>query len=227
MNEIGLKIWIFLGCFLLTVCCISTAYSARELTAESAQIVDCLLPGKVKKLGMQRSYLSKKRPIKTSTNDCEIRGGEYTAYDRASLASALKIWQGDAILGNAEAQFYVGEIFEKGAGESPNYKQAINWYQQAADQDYAPALMGLGHLYEAGLGVPKDLAKAMNLYRRASGLKDNEIGFASVFNQTREQDLIKISSLESDLSQERANSKVLQGQLNSLQWKLSFRQKRS
>lgn len=219
-----MKVTIFVGCFILTVCCIGTAHSARKLTAEDAQIVDCLLPGKVKKLGMQRSYLSKKRPIKTSTNDCEIRGGEYTAYDRASLASALKVWQGDAILGNAEAQFYVGEIFEKGADESPNYKQAINWYQQAADQDYAPALMGLGRLYEAGLGVPKDLAKAMNLYRRASGLKDDDIGFASVFNETREQDLIKISSLESDLSQERANSKALQGQLNSLQDKLNSKQ---
>ena len=209
---------------MLTICCIGTAHSARKLTAESAQIVDCLLPGKVKKLGMQRSYLSKKRPIKTSTNDCEIRGGEYTAYDRASLASALKIWQGDAILGNAEAQFYVGEIFEKGAGEAPNYKQAINWYQQAADQDYAPAMMGLGRMYEAGLGVPKDLAKAMNLYRRASGLKDDEIGFASVFHETREQDLIKISSLESDLSQERANSKALQTQLNNLQNSLDKKQ---
>jgi TPR repeat protein len=191
---------------------------------KSAHIVDCLLPGKVKKLGIQCSYLSKKRPIKTSNNDCEIRGSEYTAYDRASLASALKIWQRDAILGNAEAHYYVGEIFAQGAGESPNYKQAINGYQQAADQDYAPALMALGRLYEAGLGVPKDLAKAMSLYRRASGLKDEHIGFAAVFDETRDQDLIKDSTLESDLSQERANSQALQGQLDSLPDKLNSKQ---
>jgi hypothetical protein len=97
MKGIRLTATIFVGCFILTVCCIGTAHSARKLTAEGAQIVDCLLLGKVKKLGMERSYLSRKRPIKTSAYDGEIRGGESTAYNRASLASAQKVWQGDAI----------------------------------------------------------------------------------------------------------------------------------
>ena len=48
--------------------------------------------------------------------DCEIRGGEYTAYDRASYSTALKVWLEPAKAGDAQAQTYVGEIFEKGLG---------------------------------------------------------------------------------------------------------------
>jgi hypothetical protein len=53
--------------------------------------VDCLLPGQVRKLGRSMIYLSPRRPIKTSAQDCEIRGGEYVAYDRADYTTALKV----------------------------------------------------------------------------------------------------------------------------------------
>src|SRR5262245_44632303 len=37
-------------------------------------IVDCLLPGQIRKLGRSIVYLTPQRPIKTSAQDCEIRG---------------------------------------------------------------------------------------------------------------------------------------------------------
>ena len=190
------------------------------LTAKSVQIVDCLLPGKIKKLGLQRTYITHKRPIKTSTNDCAIRGGEYTEYDRADIESALRVWQSSAILGDAEAQFYVGEILENGMDREPDYQGAFRWYQQAADQGYSPAIMNLGRLHEAGLGVEKDLVKAMNLYRQASGLEGEEIEYASIFEKIRQKDLSRISSLESDLEQEKARSHALSQRLSVLQQKL-------
>jgi len=42
-------------------------------------IVDCLVLGKSRKLGSQMTYLSARRPIRTTAGDCEIRGGEYVA----------------------------------------------------------------------------------------------------------------------------------------------------
>ncbi|HSN72848.1 MAG TPA: hypothetical protein VLT59_15130, partial [Steroidobacteraceae bacterium] len=76
-------------------------------------IVDCLLPGQVRKLGGQMTYMSPRRPVRTTVSDCEIRGGEYVAYDRANYATALKVWMPQALCGDTVAQTHVGEIFEK------------------------------------------------------------------------------------------------------------------
>ena len=55
------------------------------------EIVDCLLPGQVRQLG-NSTFLSQRRPIRTTTAECSIRGGEYVAYDRADIKQALRIW---------------------------------------------------------------------------------------------------------------------------------------
>lgn len=75
-------------------------------------VVDCLLPGQVRKLGQALTYITPRRPIKTSAIDCEIRGGEYVAYDRTDYSTALKVWLPQAKEGKPEAQTYVGEIYE-------------------------------------------------------------------------------------------------------------------
>ena len=138
--------------------------------ADDLLIIDCLLPGQVKKLGSHTTYLTARRPIKTTATDCEIRGGEYVAFDRADYATALKIWLPVAQAGDAEAQTYVGEIYEKGLGLKPDYQAASIWYDKAAKQNYSRALINLGNLYEKGLGVAQDIAQALNLYRQAAGI---------------------------------------------------------
>jgi hypothetical protein len=71
---------------------------------EDLLIVDCLLPGQVRKLGRAATYMSARRPIRTTQADCEIRGGEYVSYDRANYQTALKVWMGQAESGDAEEQ---------------------------------------------------------------------------------------------------------------------------
>ncbi|HSN00842.1 MAG TPA: hypothetical protein VLS52_07535, partial [Rudaea sp.] len=63
---------------------------------EDLLIVDCLLPGQVRKLGRSATFMSARRPIRTTQADCEIRGGEYVSYDRANYQTALKVWMGQA-----------------------------------------------------------------------------------------------------------------------------------
>jgi hypothetical protein len=75
------------------------------------QVVDCLLPGQSRKLG-NMNYLSPRRPIKITAADCNVRGGEYVIYDRASDKAALKIWLPAVKEGDAAAQLSVSEIFE-------------------------------------------------------------------------------------------------------------------
>jgi len=142
-------------------------------------VVDCLLPNQVRKLGGEFTYLAPRRPIKTTAINCEIRGGEYTSYDRADYRTSLKVWLAAAKKGNAEAQVHVGEIYEKGLGIIPDYELARLWYEKAAKQNNTRAEINLGYLYEKGLGVEKDLVKAINWYRKASGLVDDDLKFAS------------------------------------------------
>src|SRR6476646_2353798 len=138
--------------------------------ADRLLTVDCLLPGQVRQLGTSMTYLTPRRPIRTSAADCEVRGGEYVAYDRANYATALRVWQATADQGDKEAQTNIGEIYERGVGGPPDYEKAAIWYKKAADQGYSRALINLGFLYEQGRGVPKDPAMALQLYRRAAGL---------------------------------------------------------
>jgi predicted nucleic acid-binding Zn-ribbon protein len=132
-------------------------------------VVDCLLPGQVRRLGSKLTMLTARRAMKTSQRDCEIRGGEYVSFDRANYATALKVWLPLAEGGDNAAQTYVGEIYEKGLGVPPDYAVAAQWYRRAADKGYPRAAVNLGHLYEHGLGVPRDPGLALSFYQRAAG----------------------------------------------------------
>ena len=137
--------------------------------ADAFLVVDCLLPGQIRRLGNQVTYVGARRGEKTTARDCEIRGGEYIAYDRADYKTALQVWLEAAQRGDAKAQTYVGEIYEKGLGVPPDYAAAAQWYRRAAEQGYAPAALSLGVLYENGLGVARDPKQAAQWYSRANG----------------------------------------------------------
>lgn len=196
----------------------TTAGAAKN--ADDLLVVDCLLPGQVRKLGSYSSYLTARRPIKTTAVDCEIRGGEYVAFDRADYATALKIWLPIATGGDAEAQTYVGEIFEKGLGIQPDYAAAAMWYQKAAAQNFSRAQINLGNLYEKGLGVPMDKATALNWYRRASGITNDQIAYSSTFEVRAQEQQQELNQLKQEVSEKNLRLEQLQSQLASTQQQL-------
>ncbi|MGB5620424.1 MAG: hypothetical protein WBM78_26525 [Desulfobacterales bacterium] len=83
--------------------------------AEDLLVVDCLLPGRVRKMG-RMATLSPRRPIKTTALNCRERSGQYVPYSQRDTASALEVWLPEAKGGNEVAQTEVGEIYEKGLG---------------------------------------------------------------------------------------------------------------
>jgi hypothetical protein len=185
-------------------------------------IVDCLLPGQIRQLGSRMTYLTARRAVKTSASDCQIRGGEYVAYDRANYASALNVWLPLAEAGDPKAQTYVGEIFEKGLGTAPDLRQAAQWYDKAADQGYPRAQMNLGYLYERGLGVQRDRAKSVNLYRRASGLTGDKLAFSAPpqnFETERR-------ALRREVAQQKQEADLLRAQLEQTRRQLNSRRQR-
>jgi hypothetical protein len=152
------------------------------------------------------TFLTAPRVIKTSAGECEIRGGEYIAYDRADLATAIAFWQPQAAEGDPKAQTYLGEMYERGiGGQKPDYESAALWYKRAADQNYAPAQINLGQLYEQGLGVVKDQAAALNWYRKASGLGVTFVASADT--------AAEITSRRSRVSEQDAANAALQARL--------------
>lgn len=176
-------------------------------------VVDCALPPQVRQLGGAMTYLSQRRPVKTTAVDCRVRGGEYVAYDRANYASALKTWLPKAKGGNPEAQTYVGEIYERGQGTAPDPAAAAFWYRKAADQGYSRAMTNLGYLYEKGLGVERDVAVALNWYRRASGLTDDDLQYSSTVAATT-------AALEQQIGQLESERTALQQELGAAQRRL-------
>lgn len=154
--------------------------------ANNLMIVDCLLPGKVQQLGQNSRFMTARQAVKSTVSDCAIRGGEYTAFDRADYATSLKIWLPQAQSGDAEAQAYVGEIYEKGLGLEPDYDLAAVWYKRAADQGLTRAQINLGNLYEKGLGVEKNSITALNWYRKASGIDSDKLNYSSTIIATQE-----------------------------------------
>jgi len=202
---------------LLMVTCLTSALAgvqdkAREglVQRQDLEIVDCLLPGVVRSIG-NTTYLTARRPTKTTAGDCHIRGGEYTAYDRSDYKSALRVWMDAANAGDPEAMTNVGEIYERGLGGTPNYEAAVIWYQKAADKGYSRAQFNLGTLYEQGEGVEKDQLKALNLYRQAWGLPADNLMFESAAR--KEQDSRR-TALENTLREKELQIQALRNQLD-------------
>lgn len=187
-------------------------------------VVDCLLPGQVRRLGSQATFITARQAVKTSARTCEIRGGEYVAFDRANLATALKVWLPLAEQGDPAAQTYVGEIFEKGLGVPSDYAAAAQWYRRAAEAGYSRAAINFGNLLEQGLGVPKDPAQALNWYRRAAGL--GALTFEVVPGKTTAelQELrTQIAELRGQLQTKQAELDRARGELEKLRRSLEER----
>ncbi len=184
MNRRRLATLILCGVFLwaLAAPLLVAAPGKKEGTgelrhAEDLFAVDCLLPAQVRRLGRMTQIVGPRKAIKTTAFDCRIRGGEYTE-NRGDHAFALQAWLPAAKGGDAEAQTFVGEIYEKGVGGAPDYAAAAAWYRKAAGQGSSRAAMSLGYLHEKGLGVPKDLLQAVQWYRKASGLPADMIALS-------------------------------------------------
>jgi uncharacterized caspase-like protein len=169
---LGVALALLLGCVSDQGSGLSQLNLKDPRSADPFEVVDCLLPGQIRQLGTQVTYVTQRRPIRTTAEDCAIRGGEYVALDRADYGTALKVWMSAAQGGDPDAQYYVAVLYEKGAEGQPNFSQAASWYEKAADRGISRAAVNLGRLYEQGLGVDKNDDTARAWYAKASGLRE-------------------------------------------------------
>jgi TPR repeat protein len=90
------------------------------------------------------------------------------AYGRRDYATAFKLFRPLADHGNANAQFYLGVMWEFGWGVPQNYAEAATWYRKAADQGDTGAETNLGIMYREGRGVPQDYPEPVRLFYEAA-----------------------------------------------------------
>jgi len=177
--KINLLVWVMCAVFCADVSAKRskkvTEVKEGQITPDQLYIVDCLLPPQIRQLGQNFTYVPPRKPAKLTAKECALRGGEYVAYDEANFATVAKVWKQQADGGDATAQNYMGELFERGINGTPDYETAAAWYQKAADQGHSQAQLNLGNLYEKGMGVPKDSIKAINLYRQAAGVTESKL----------------------------------------------------
>ncbi len=178
---------------------------------KSLMVVDCLLPGQVRRSG-RMSYVGPALPVKTTAELCEKRGGEYVEYDRASLESTLRVWREKAEAGDADAQLFVAQAYERGIDQPADPAKAAVWYAKAAANGSREAKLSLAAMMESGNGVAADPEGALKLYREAMGL-DEELVRASEARVEVTQARLQLESAKADAE---ARIARLQAEVSSL-----------
>ena len=82
------------------------------------------------------------------------------AYVRGDYAAALRELRPLAEQGDADAQAFLGIMYDIGDGVPQDYAEAVKWYRMAAEQGLAEAQFFLGFMYRFGKGVPQDFVLA-------------------------------------------------------------------
>ena len=84
----------------------------------------------------------------------------HAAFKQKDYATALRHWRPLAKQGDADAQLWLGSMYEYGWGVTKDLKKAVRWYRLAAKQGRAHVQVFLGEMYRDGLGVVQDLVMA-------------------------------------------------------------------
>jgi TPR repeat protein len=81
---------------------------------------------------------------------------------------AVKLYTVAADKGNADGQFNLGRMYNRGKGVNQDDAEAVRLYSLAAAQGHADAQYMLGLRFEHGQGVTKNENEAVRLYRLAA-----------------------------------------------------------
>lgn len=111
-------------------------------------------------------------------------------YGRAERWLRLAASQGDA-----DAQFWLGIEYGRGAFGLTDYHEALRWLNESAEQGLPNAQYGLGQMYELGEGVPRNDIVAGKWFKAAAdhfsnvpGVWEAEVELAYMYRDGRLND---------------------------------------
>ena len=131
----------------------------------------------------------------TETSAEELYKAGHEAFSAEDYGKAMEYLAKAAELGNSDALFAIGCMYDVGLGVEQDTGKAIEYYQKAAGLGNAGAMNNLGVLYEDGQGVEQDYEQALKYYQQAMELGE-AFAYASIgdmYHNGRgvEQDLLK------------------------------------
>lgn len=96
------------------------------------------------------------------------------------VVKAFKFYRQAAKKGLDNAQYHLGNMYDRGLGVDKNTTKALKWFHRAACQKHSGALYNIGAYHEHGICVPKNEDEAIYWYTRAqeAGYFGIEIQFA-------------------------------------------------
>ncbi len=89
-------------------------------------------------------------------------------FERGYYRLALKAWTVSANRGDAEGQYFLGQLYAQGRGAPQDFAKAALWFGESASQGYSHGQFALGYLSEHGRGVSKDQSNALKWYGLAA-----------------------------------------------------------
>ncbi len=160
-----------LGCLGLMWGAGAAAADTPATESVSDGLVHCLLPGQVRRLGAFSTSVTPRRATRLTPAQCQAGGGEYVQLQDHS--AAVKMWLPMASEGIPEAQTTVAELFDQ-RGERA---MAKSWYEKAAAQGDARALMGLaGFLEQSALLAAAKGVSSLDTLSRVNDLVSKVTG---------------------------------------------------
>jgi TPR repeat protein len=112
----------------------------------------------------------KQKPVKSRVIERDVIKED--AQDREGFEK-LRQTLTSAEQGDAEAQFELGRMHDKGRGVDQSDAEALKWYRKAAEQGHAKAQFNLGVMYVRGRGVDQNDTEAVKWYRKAADQGDD------------------------------------------------------
>ena len=109
-------------------------------------------------------------PTVVAANDLDAG---LAAYDARDYATAMQELRPLAEEGNAEAQYRLGYMYNRGWGIRSNGVEALRWWHLAAEQGHLPAQYKIGDVYENSMndafwGIEQSWNEAKKWYRMAA-----------------------------------------------------------
>lgn len=102
-------------------------------------------------------------------NDPSALGFLASGYSDSEPAKAYGLWRRAAEIGDALAQYNVGNYLRFGiGGVARNDFEAFSWYRRAADQGFMEAQYSLGQSYQSGIGTTMNYSEAMRWFKIAA-----------------------------------------------------------
>ena len=131
--------------------------------------------------------------LKAKRSGSAVHAGEfkdgYAAFAKKNYAVAMAYFKHAAAQGDADAQYSLGHMYDKGLGVVQDYAEAVKLYRLAAAQGLADAQNNFGVMYDNGQGVVQDYVRAHMWFNLAAtkgqtnAVKNREVVAAKMTTQ--------------------------------------------